>query len=279
MQEQIESTAGALWVIGLGPGSLELLTPLARQRIEDADLVVGYSTYLALIEPLLAGKERFESRMTQELERAQSAVDAALAGRKVVLVSSGDAGMYGMASLALELLEQAEWTPARCAFQVIPGITAANACAALVGAPLGHDSCTISLSDLMTPWPLIERRIELAAEADFCISFYNPVSKRRTWQIEKAREILLAHRAADTPVAIVKSGWRERQSVSLCTLGTLLKQEIGMLGIVIVGNSQSRRFGDLILTPRGYSAKYQLHNQQPKAGQKPGHSLALENTP
>ncbi|AZG73313.1 precorrin-3B C(17)-methyltransferase [Shewanella livingstonensis] len=266
--------SGTLDVVGIGPGSLSLMTPMAKIAISNADFVVGYKPYLDMISPLLGGKETSASGMTREVDRAAVAVDAALAGRNVAIISSGDAGMYAMGPLVYELLAQKEWkNDDTVKVTMIPGITAANACASLVGVPLGHDSCTISLSDLLTPMSLIEKRIEAAAVADFAITFYNPRSRRRTEQILTAQKILLKHRHADTPVAIVDNAYRPEQSIQISKLSEFTDCEFGMTAAVIVGNSQSYEFENLIITPRGYSKKYDLETGSIKAGQKRGRSL------
>ncbi len=265
-----------LTLIGLGPGSIDLVTPAARKAIETADVVAGYKAYVDLIRELIVEQEVIQSGMTREWERAQAAVEAAASGKQAVLVCSGDSGMYAMAPLVLELLEQNPELSAKVELDIIPGITAANACASLVGAPLGHDSCTISLSDLLTPWDVIIRRIEAAAMADFAITFYNPRSKKRTQHIETAREILLAYRSPNTPVAVVNAAYRDDQQVTLTSLAEFTKVEFGMNAAVIVGNSNSYRFGDWIVTPRGYKNKYQLADGKVLEGQKRGHSLKTD---
>ncbi|MDN3683114.1 precorrin-3B C(17)-methyltransferase [Vibrio tapetis subsp. quintayensis] len=262
-----------LTLIGLGPGSIDLVTPAARKAIETADVVAGYKAYVDLIRELILEQEVIQSGMTREWERAQAAVEAAAAGKDAVLVCSGDSGMYAMAPLVLELLEQHPELNAQVELDIIPGITAANACASLVGAPLGHDSCTISLSDLLTPWDVIIKRIDAASMADFAITFYNPRSKKRTQHIETAREILLKHRSPETPVAVVNAAYRDDQQVTLTTLAEFTKVEFGMNAAVIVGNSNSYRFGDWVVTPRGYKNKYQLSDGKVLEGQKRGHSL------
>ncbi|SDJ79181.1 precorrin-3B C17-methyltransferase [Ferrimonas sediminum] len=266
--------SGHLSIVGIGPGSLELMTPMARIAIENAELVVGYKPYLEMIAPLLGGKEQSASGMTREVDRADLAVTQALAGRRVAIISSGDAGMYAMGPLVYELLAQKGWQQhTGVPVQMVPGITAANACASLVGVPLGHDSCTISLSDLLTPWSLIKTRIAAAAEADFAITFYNPRSRRRTHQILEAQQLLLAHRRPDTPVAVVDNAYRAEQSIQLSTLDSFTSLEFGMTAAVVVGNSQSYRFEQQIITPRGYSKKYDLENGEVKAGQKRGRAF------
>jgi len=252
--------AGKIYVVGFGPGSEEHLTPAARRAIEACDVCVGYRTYVELVQPLLKGKTVVSTGMTEEVDRGRKAYELAQAGKVVALISSGDPGVYGMSGLMLEVLKEAGWDPEDpdVELEVVPGITALNSVAALLGAPLNHDFCAISLSTLLTPWEAIERRLEAAAWADFVVALYNPKSGRRDWQIAKAQEILLKNRPAATPVGVVKSGYREGQRVVLCTLDAMAEQEIGMLTTVIIGNSASQRFGHYIITPRGYSGKYDL---------------------
>lgn len=253
------SRPGKLLLVGLGPGAPDHMTFRARAAISEADTVMGYKTYINLVRDLLAGKEVLVSGMTQEVERVRQAVELAAAGRQVALISSGDAGVYGMAGLAFELLAERNWDPAAGPeVEVIPGATAANSCAALVGAPLMHDYATISLSDLLTPWEVIARRIEAAAAADFVIALYNPASTRRRQQIVECREIIGRYRAGSTPVAVVRSAYRPRQEVTLTDLDHLLEQELGMLSTVIVGNSQTYTYKGFMITPRGYATKYDL---------------------
>ncbi len=250
------STTGKLSVVGIGPGRLDQMTPAARQAIAEAEVVVGYRAYLELIEPLLAGKEVVAGHMTRELERAREAIDRARGGRRVALVSSGDPGIYGMASLVLEILRGQGWRRGQAPdLEILPGVTALGACAALAGAPLGHDFCAISLSDLLTPWPVIARRLEAAASADFVIGLYNPASARRTRPLAEAQAILLRHRPGSTQVAAVTSAFREGQRVVLTDLAHLLEHEIGMSTTVIVGASGSFAFEGHLVTPRGYGEK------------------------
>jgi len=268
---------GTLSIVGIGPGSEKLLTPMAREAIEAADSVVGYKPYIDSLHFVITDQDITANGMTSEVERARVAVEQALSGRKVAVVSSGDAGIYAMGSLVYELLQHNGWNEGDALkVEMIPGVTAATACASLVGTPLGHDSCTISLSDLLTPWELIERRVAAAAEANFAITFYNPRSRRRQDHIRIARDILLKHRDASTPVAIVKDAYREEQVITLSTLGAFVDCEFGMTAAVIIGNSQSYRFGDKIITPRGYSRKYDFENGAVKPGQKRGRSLNTE---
>jgi precorrin-3B C17-methyltransferase len=249
--------AGKLWVVGLGPGAAEQLTGAAREALAAAEVVVGYKTYLALLGPLLEGKELVAGRMTGELERAREAVERARRGARVALVSSGDAGIYGMASLALEALREAGWRRgASPEVTVVPGVTALSAAASLAGAPLGHDFCAVSLSDLLTPWEVIARRLEAAAAADFVLALYNPASTRRRRPLSDAREILLRHRPGATPVAVVSDAYREGARCLLTDLEHLLEQEIGMTTTLLVGSTRSYVFEDLLVTPRGYGDKY-----------------------
>jgi precorrin-3B C17-methyltransferase len=259
-----------LSLVGIGPGSLDLMSLRAQQTIQQADAVVGYGPYLKLIMPLIDQQTVVHSAMTQEWQRAADAIKRVQAGNSVALVCSGDAGVYAMAPLIFEMISKGE---INIEVEVIPGITAANACASLIGAPLGHDSCTISLSDLLTPWELIIKRIEAAAIADFAITFYNPRSKKRQKQIIEAQQILLQHRSADTPVAVVNAAYRDDQQIQLSTLAHFTELTFGMNASVIVGNSSSFRFQNWIVTPRGYDNKYCLDDGATRSGQKPGHSL------
>jgi cobalt-precorrin 5A hydrolase/precorrin-3B C17-methyltransferase len=238
---------GRLSLVGLGPGDDALIPPLARDALAASELVVGLEQYVERIEHLLRPGTRVSTPpLGNEIERAEQALAEARAGGSVALVSSGDVGVYAMASPALEMAgDDVEIT-------VVPGITAAQAAASLLGSPLGHDHCSISLSDLLTPWEVIQERIRAVAEADFVLSLYNPRSKGRDWQLGKAREILLQHRSADTPVGIVKNAYREGQEVILTDLGSLRPEDVDMLTIVIIGNSQTEVRADRIITPRGY---------------------------
>ncbi|MBF0134824.1 MAG: precorrin-3B C(17)-methyltransferase [Magnetococcus sp. DMHC-1] len=254
-----ETRRGSLSVIGLGPGALEHLTGRAREAIIAADVVIGYKTYLRLVADLLVGKRVIESPMRQELDRCAEACRLAMAGERVAMVSSGDAGIYGMAGPLLEMLFHAGWQPdTGVRFEVVPGVTALSACAALVGAPLTHDFCAISLSDLLTPWPRIEKRLEAAASADFVTVLYNPRSGRRTWQIERTRDIFLRHRLPTTPVALVTAACRDRQEISLTTLEKMDFQAINMQTTVLIGNEQTFTRHGIMVTPRGYADKYDL---------------------
>jgi len=272
-----QENTGKIMLIGLGPGSHDHLTARARAAIAEADTVIGYATYIRLVADLLTGKEVIKKAMTEELDRAIEAFDRARQGKKVALVSSGDAGVYGMAGPTFEVLFQAGWTPeSGIEVEIVPGASALNTCAALVGAPLTHDFCAISLSDLLTSWPTIARRLDAVAYADFVVALYNPKSGRRTGQIVEARRIFLRHRDPQTPVAIVKSAYRPKQRIEFTTLEKMGESEIGMLTTVLIGNSNTFVKNGLMITPRGYANKYDVEvgNSAARAGEKAGRSLS-----
>lgn len=266
---------GKIMLVGLGPGSHDHLTARARAAIAEADTVIGYVTYIRLVADLLEGKEVIKKSMTEELDRAIEALDRARQGRKVALVSSGDAGVYGMAGPTFEVLFQAGWTPdSDIEVEIVPGASALNTCAALVGAPLTHDFCAISLSDLLTPWPVIARRLDAAAASDFVTALYNPKSGRRTRQIVEAQRLFLRHRKPDTPVAIVKSAYRPKQRIEFATLATMTDCDIGMLTTVLIGNSSTFVRDGLMVTPRGYANKYDVAGDgAARSGEQAGRSL------
>jgi cobalt-precorrin 5A hydrolase/precorrin-3B C17-methyltransferase len=220
-------------------------------------VVIAYEVYIELARPLLkATQEIMISPIGQELQRAGQAIDMAVAGRSVALLSSGDIGIYAMGAPIFELLRQRGWTGETPEVVVYPGVSAIQAVAARLGAPLGHDFCTISLSDLLTPWPVIERRLQAAAWGDFVIGFYNPRSQKRTWQLHRAQEILLSHRAGTTPVALVRNVTRPDETLHLTTLAELDPEQVDMFTLVLVGNSQSFTLtGQRLVTPRGYARK------------------------
>lgn len=251
---------GRLAVVGIGPGNAAWRTPEATRVISEADDVVGYGLYLDMIGDLIIGKARHESKMTQEEKRARKALDLAAEGKAAVLVSSGDAGIYGLASLVFELLEREdrpEWN--RLAISVVPGVSALQAAAARIGAPIGHDFCAISLSDLLTPPDDIERRLRAAADGDFVVALYNPVSNRRRIWLPAARDILLTARPKETPVVLARNLGRDEEAVRTITLGELTSDHADMLTLVLIGNSQTRvtkRGGNQwVFTPRGYVKK------------------------
>ncbi len=242
--------------MGIGPGDRDSLTPRAHQAVKNCQVIVGYKAYLQLLEgdlagDLLTGKEIISSGMTQELSRAGKAIEKALAGNDVCLISSGDPGIYGMAGVILELLEKGE--PAKIPLEIIPGVTAASSCASLLGAPLMNDFAVISLSDLLTDARVIEKRIRSACQGDFVIVFYNPKSKKRIKPLERAWQILSKYRAPQTPVGIVRNARRTDEEVILIPLRDMLTvKQIDMGATVIVGNSKTFTKGGYMITPRGY---------------------------
>jgi precorrin-3B C17-methyltransferase len=274
--ESMTGPRGILYVVGIGPGARDHTTPAALAAIADAELIVGYTTYVKLVRHLIEGKEVIRTGMTEEIDRARAAVERARDGARVALVSSGDAGVYGMAGLVFEVLRGMAWKRGDSPeLRIIPGMTALNSCGSLVGAPLVHDFCAISLSDLLTPWPVIARRIEAAASADFVIGLYNPASGRRTRQIVEAQAAIRRHRGGDTPVALVKSAYRKLQQAVVTDLDHFLEYEIGMLTTVLVGSSQTYLFEGYMVTPRGYANKYTAEGDV-RSGQRPGYSLVLD---
>ncbi|WP_017662063.1 precorrin-3B C(17)-methyltransferase [Baaleninema simplex] len=245
---------GHLYLIGSGPGSLNQLTAAARSALLDCDVVLGYGLYLDLLRPLFHPNQIVEaSQITQEVQRAERAVALAQQGLTVGMVSSGDCGIYGMAGLVLECLAQNHWDGRSPSVEVMPGITALQAVAARVGAPLMHDFCAISLSNLMTPWEVIEKRLEAAARADFVVALYNPRSRTRTEGIEIALEIFRRWRSSQTPVAIARSLYRPGESVQCLTLEEVDVTQIDMLTVLLIGNSSTFLHRGHIITPRGYS--------------------------
>lgn len=252
-----------IYVVGIGPGSAEDITPAAVEALRRSDVVVGYKYYFQFIESYLkAGARCVDTGMKQERDRARLAFDYAdKEGQTVCVVSSGDAGIYGMASLVYEMRRELR---SQAEIVVYPGISAFQKAAALLGAPVGHDFCVVSLSDLMTPWPLIERRIRAAAEADFVTAVYNPRSHGRYWQLHRLREIFLQSRAADTVVGYVKQAGRADQSTCVTTLGAFNPDDVDMFTVVIIGNSQSYADEGRFITPRGY---YRATESSPRPGQ------------
>lgn len=252
-QQEYTGRIGKLLLIGTGPGQLDQITPAAQTAISSADVVIGYSLYIDLIAPLLRPGQIVEALpITQERQRAERAIELAQWGLTVAVVSSGDCGIYGMAGLVLEELRAKDWDGKTPAVQVFPGITALQASASLVGAPLMHDFCAISLSDLLTPWEMIEKRLVAAAQADFVTALYNPRSQTRTQQIVTARDIFLKYRDPNTPVALVRAAYRQEQQITLTNLEKLLEMPIDMLTTVLIGNQSTRTHGDWMITPRGY---------------------------
>jgi cobalt-precorrin 5A hydrolase/precorrin-3B C17-methyltransferase len=243
---------GQLHLVGSGPGSLDLLTADARRALSESCVWVGYGLYLDLLEPLRRPDQlRRDGQLTQEWQRCQEALELACQGLTVALISSGESGIYGMAGLALEQW-QALAEGDRPGFTVHPGISALQLAAARAGAPLMHDFCTISLSDRLTPWSVIEQRLRAAAAADFVVALYNPRSRGRDWQLGTAQELLLAGRPPQTPVVLARQLGRAEEAVSLHTLGDLPIDQVDMLTLVLIGNSSSRVSGGRMVTPRGY---------------------------
>ncbi len=248
--------SGELKIIGLGPGHYDLLTPQAAAALHWCQTIIGYKPYLELLPPeVLQGRHFVATGMTREIERCEQAIDAALAGQRTAVVSSGDAGVYGMAGLVLELLEERR-LGTRLDVEIIPGVPALMAAAALLGAPLMHDFACISLSDLLTPWERIEQRLSCAASADFVIGLYNPCSRKRDWQLPRALEIIRSQQPDSTPVGLVRQAYRPGQHVTLNTLADLDPTTVDMLSICIVGNSTTRILSGRMVTPRGYFQKY-----------------------
>ena len=238
-----------IYSIGIGPGGKEFMTAEALKALEIADVVIGYKYYLDLVADLIAGKAVFGTGMKKERERAAEAFRLAQEGKTVAVVSSGDSGVYGMAPLLWEMKFVEHYDTE---IEVVAGISAMMAAAAILGAPLGHDFCSISMSDLLTPWATIEKRIVAAASADFVTGVYNPKSKGRFWQLARLREIFLEHRSDATPVGIVRQAGRPEQESFVTTLKDFDVEMVDMFSVVIIGNSQSQSFEDKIVTPRGY---------------------------
>ena len=237
-----------LTVVGLGPGGGADLTGRARAALDECDLIVGYTTYLSLLDGQFPRAERLSTGMRREVERCRAAVEAAASGREVALVCSGDAGVYGMAGLAFEVAR--EFPPVD--IEVVPGITAACGGAAVLGAPLTHDFAVLSLSDLMTPWETIEQRLRLAARADFVLCLYNPASKSRPDYLRRACAILLEEKEADTVCGYVRNIGRPGEEGRTCTLAELGSVEADMFTTVFVGNRQTVLLNGKMVTPRGY---------------------------
>jgi cobalt-precorrin 5A hydrolase/precorrin-3B C17-methyltransferase len=259
--ETVGQAQGRLAVIGIGPGDAAWRTPEADRLISEANDLVGYALYLDLLGDVASGKQRHAYALGEEEARVRAALDLAADGRNVALICSGDAGIYAMATLVFELVDaenRTDWR--RLRIDVAPGISALQAAAARIGAPLGHDFCAISLSDLLTPWTVIQNRIDAAARGDFVIAFYNPVSQRRTTQLAWAREKLLTYRSDDTPVILARKLGREGETVETVALRNLDPTQVDMLTLVIVGATETRsvRLGNgetRVYTPRGYDTQ------------------------
>lgn len=258
--KQVGRKRGRLTVVGIGPGAAAWRTPAVTRALAGADEVVGYGLYLDLIADVIRGKPRHDSQLAQEEARVRIALECAAEGRHVALVSSGDAGIYALATLVFELLDRedrADWN--RLDIRVEPGVSAIQAAAARMGAPIGHDFCTVSLSDLLTPWEVIENRLAAAASGDFIVALYNPVSKRRRTQLVAARDAMLRHRPAETPVILGRNLGRDGETLDVIRLDELDPDRVDMLTLVLIGNSQTRHVTRgtraWVYTPRGYAAK------------------------
>ena len=238
-----------LYVIGIGPGGADQMTPSARQAIEHSDIIAGYTTYIDLVRPLIGDKEILQTPMKKEIDRCKLARDAALTGKTVSMICSGDAGVYGMAGLMYEVCEQHPDMD----IEVIPGITAACGGAAVLGAPLIHDFAVISLSDLLTPWEKIQKRLDFAAQADFCICLYNPSSKKRHDYLKRACDLILQHQSPETVCGLVENIGREGERAKVLTLAQLREETVNMFTTVFIGNSQTRLIDGKMMTPRGYT--------------------------
>ena len=248
---------GKINLIGIGPGDPGYLTPAASHALSESDVIVGFRAYIQQIECLIAGKEVVSMELGQELERAAAAVDSAYAGKTVAVVSSGDAGIYGMSGPGFRVLTDRDWDGQDPAVETVPGVSAMQAAAAVLGSPLMQDFCAISLSDLLTPWEKIRGRLEAAGQGDFVVALYNPRSQRRQTQLLEAREILLKHRSGDTPVGIVGDAFRPGQRVKITSLQGLEKEaeSVDMVTIVVIGNSTTYLHAGKVITPRGYEEK------------------------
>ena len=238
---------GKIYVIGIGPGNKENMTFRAYNSMEKSDVIIGHKTYVSLVEKMFENKIFIKSFMKKEIERCEETLRLAREGQIVSLISSGDAGVYGMAGIMLEIA-----SGSGIEVEVVPGVTAATASASLVGAPIMHDSVTISLRDLLTDWELIKKRIELASKGDFVISLYNPKSKSRTKQIEEARDIMMKYKDSKIPVLIARNVGRIGENYEITNIENMLNCEINMFSTVIVGNSKTFIKNGKMITPRGY---------------------------
>ena len=237
---------GKIYVVGLGPGNKENMTFRAYDVLKNSDIIIGYKTYVDLIEGMFPDKKIIKSYMKKEVARCEETLKLALEGNIISLISSGDAGVYGMAGLMLEI------AGGQVEVEIIPGITSANASASLGGAPIVHDSVNISLSNLLTDWELIKKRIDLASQGDFVITLYNPKSSGRPELINEARDIMLKYKRKDTPVLIARNVGREGENYDITTLDKMLDYEINMFSTVIIGNSNTKVLNNKMITPRGY---------------------------
>ena len=240
-----------VYAVGLGPGNEEFFTGQARAAIEKSDVICGYTVYVDLVRDIFPDKEFFTTSMKQEIDRCRKALEIADSGKTVAMVCSGDSGVYGMAGLLIQLKEEYKDVDV----EVVCGVTAALSGSAVLGAPLGHDFCCISLSDLLTPWEVIEKRLRCAGEADFLIALYNPRSHKRVEHLNKACDILMEHKSPDTVCGYVKNIGREGQEKHTVLLKDLANEPIDMFTTVFIGNKETKIYGDDIVTPRGYERK------------------------
>ena len=260
---------GKIIIAGIGPGSKEDITPAVLQAVREADVIVGYKYYFQFIEPYLCeGCECIDTGMKKERERAEQAFLLAEQHKTVVVISSGDAGIYGMAPLVFEMKRERQ---SDIEIISLPGISAFQKAASLLGAPIGHDMCIISLSDLMTPWEVIERRIQAAAIGDFVTAIYNPKSHGRYWQLYRLVELFLQHRSPDTPVGYVRQAGRDEEVVKVTALSEFDPEDVNMFTVIIIGNSQSYISDGKIITPRGY------YREETSEGTKPGQQIMIES--
>lgn len=253
--------AGKLYIVGVGPGHHDHMTFRAKEVITESDTIVGYETYVNLVQDLIGGKTVYRYAMTQEVERARQCIELAESGKIVSLVSSGDPGIYGMAGLIYETLAEGGWNPKDgLPVEIVPGVSALNSCASIIGSPLMTDFAVLSMSDLLVPWEIIQKRVEAAAAGDFVIVIYNPASKKRIHQLQDTRKILLKYRRPGTPVAIIKGAFRESETIVMTDLEHLPEHsdKLGMISTVIIGNSSTYTYKDLMINPRGYKSKYNL---------------------
>ena len=242
---------GVLFLAGIGPGDHKTMTNHCIAIFRNCDVIVGYKKYIELAEPFINKQQVISSGMTQEVERCNKAIQEAAKGKRVALISSGDSGVYGMAGLALEIVNKKKmWN--RFAIEIIPGVPVIHAAAARLGAPLMNDYAVISLSDLLTPWEVIEKRLHHAAQSDMVVCLYNPKSKKRTTHIQKAKSILLQNRKPDTPVGIARNVGRKGEALTLTTISKMLRYKIDMVTIIIVGNSATHVLNNRMITQRGY---------------------------
>ena len=260
---------GKIIVAGIGPGSKQDITPAVLEAVRQADVIVGYKYYFQFIQPYVSdGCECIDTGMKKERQRAEHAFEMAEQGKTVVVISSGDAGIYGMTPLVYEMRRE---RGSDIEIESLPGISAFQKAASLLGAPIGHDMCVISLSDLMTPWDVIERRVIAAAVGDFVTAVYNPKSHGRYWQLYRLQELFLQNRSAETPVGYVRQAGREDECIKVTTLGEFDPEDVDMFTVILIGNSQSYNADGKIITPRGY------YRDLTQEGSKIGQNIMIES--